>query len=300
MSTDFVLSFPLELTLHIFSFLQANDLRCLSFVSKHWQAYSSYDVLWRSLCERDFVSLESNKAKRKKRETKIKDHEEPKKNLSSYLFYCQEQRPLVKKQMPTLSFGELQRTLGKYWRELPAEEKKIYQTKAKEDKIRYDAEMDVYLKKKSTQNPTGEGYKLHYKKKILEQVEERKLSMEEAERKKAIKRRRIMNNASIWAKLQQQLEYYNSLPSDSSDSDEDDYQMCSCFGFHPFSNFDSSDDSSDFFDSSSDDDIILSRDNFLLGSVSHHENPISNCNDAPKDVTSSNPKEPNENEAKQQ
>lgn len=64
----------------------------------------------------------------------------PKRGLSAYIFFCNEQRNPVKEKNPTLSNKELTSELGKRWNLLTDEQKKPYNTLAATDKTRYESE----------------------------------------------------------------------------------------------------------------------------------------------------------------
>ncbi|CAO3598525.1 unnamed protein product [Absidia cylindrospora] len=79
-----------------------------------------------------------------RRKRVIKDKNAPKKNYSSYLHFCDEQRPLLTKEHPTFNQPELAKLLGEKWKALSDEDKKPYQKVATQDKERYDQEMANY------------------------------------------------------------------------------------------------------------------------------------------------------------
>lgn len=62
---------------------------------------------------------------KKKREKKKKDPNAPKRALSAFMFYSQKHRPLVKKENPEATFGEIGRILGEQWKALAAGDKKV-------------------------------------------------------------------------------------------------------------------------------------------------------------------------------
>lgn len=49
-----------------------------------------------------------------------------KKKVSGYMLFCKEQRPIVKKEMPDLTFGQIGKELGKRWKALSEKEKEGY------------------------------------------------------------------------------------------------------------------------------------------------------------------------------
>jgi len=61
----------------------------------------------------------------------------PKRNKSSYLFFCQELRGSIVEENPGIKPNQVMVMLGKKWSGLTEEEKKVYDTKAMEDKQRY-------------------------------------------------------------------------------------------------------------------------------------------------------------------
>lgn len=78
----------------------------------------------------------------KKRKKKTKDPNAPKRALSGFFLFCSEQRPVVKKEFPDYSVGEIAKELGKRW-EVCTERDRFDQL-AKQEKARYEAEMEIY------------------------------------------------------------------------------------------------------------------------------------------------------------
>ena len=75
-----------------------------------------------------------------------KDPNAPKRGLSAFMFFSQEQRPAVLKANPNIAFGEVGKKLGEAWAK--CKDKSKYEAKAAADKKRYDAAMAKYSKKK--------------------------------------------------------------------------------------------------------------------------------------------------------
>jgi hypothetical protein len=85
-----------------------------------------------------------------------KDPNAPKKGLSAFMIFSQENREKTKKENPSATFGiwkpvlwhillgELGKLLGSAWRELSEEEKEPYNKKAQTDKDRYERENLAY------------------------------------------------------------------------------------------------------------------------------------------------------------
>ncbi|CEP14314.1 hypothetical protein [Parasitella parasitica] len=75
----------------------------------------------------------------KKKRTK-KDPNAPKRGLSAYMFFSQDQRATVKEENPEATFGQIGKILGDKWKNMSDEQKKPYVKKAEADKKRYEDE----------------------------------------------------------------------------------------------------------------------------------------------------------------
>eukprot|EP00924_Labyrinthula_sp_SR-Ha-C_P011756 augustus_masked-scaffold_69-processed-gene-0.59-mRNA-1 protein AED:0.05 eAED:0.07 QI:0/-1/0/1/-1/1/1/0/178 len=69
----------------------------------------------------------------------------PKAALGSYMWFCQEERPKVVEDKPDLSAKEILTELGNRWRQISEDDKKRFQEKADEDKVRYKKEEENFL-----------------------------------------------------------------------------------------------------------------------------------------------------------
>lgn len=76
-----------------------------------------------------------------------KDPNAPKRPITAYMFYAQDQRKVVNQEHPDAKFGEIGKLIGEKWRQLAPEDKKKYEDQAAEDKKRYDAEKAAYKEK---------------------------------------------------------------------------------------------------------------------------------------------------------
>ncbi|CAI7336858.1 CGH_1_collapsed_G0015590.mRNA.1.CDS.1 [Saccharomyces cerevisiae] len=77
----------------------------------------------------------------KKRATrKKKDPNAPKRALSAYMFFANENRDIVRSENPDITFGQVGKKLGEKWKALTPEEKQPYEAKAQADKKRYESE----------------------------------------------------------------------------------------------------------------------------------------------------------------
>jgi len=86
-------------------------------------------------------------AKRKTKETKVKrkkDPNAPKRGLSAYMFFANDNREKVREDNPGIKFGDVGKLLGERWKELSDKERKPYDDKAKADKERYENEKARY------------------------------------------------------------------------------------------------------------------------------------------------------------
>lgn len=88
------------------------------------------------------MSTEKKRVTRKK-----KDPNAPKRSLSAYMFFANENRDIVRAENPGIAFGEVGKLLGLKWKALSAEEKGPYETKAANDKKRYEKEKAEYAKR---------------------------------------------------------------------------------------------------------------------------------------------------------
>ena len=93
--------------------------------------------------------LLANKPKRGRKSTKKKS-DKPKRGKSAYLFFCGEMRQELKEEFPDADGKEITRMLGERWSELKddkdrEDELSKYEELAKEDKERYDKEMESYV-----------------------------------------------------------------------------------------------------------------------------------------------------------
>lgn len=82
-------------------------------------------------------------------ETKMKkmkktDPNAPKRPKSAYMFFCADYRLQIKESDPTMKATDVMKQLGKYWKNLDSEQSDIYSQKSKNDKQRYETEMQQW------------------------------------------------------------------------------------------------------------------------------------------------------------
>ena len=86
---------------------------------------------------------ESGSKKNPKKKAK-KDPNAPKRAMTAFMYFSNENRPKLKQSNPDLTFGDLAKLVGKKYKELSEGEKAVYEEKAKKDKERYKNEMANY------------------------------------------------------------------------------------------------------------------------------------------------------------
>jgi len=84
------------------------------------------------------------KARKETAGKKKKDPNAPKRGLSAYMFFANDQRDKVREDNPGIKFGEVGKMLGEKWKELTDKDKEPYDAKAKADKERYEREKAEY------------------------------------------------------------------------------------------------------------------------------------------------------------
>ncbi|KAH7314772.1 hypothetical protein KP509_21G019400 [Ceratopteris richardii] len=94
---------------------------------------------------------EDGKKKRRK-----KDPNAPKRAISSYMYFAQSEREVLKKTNPGLSFQEVGKVIGERWKKLSDAEKERYEESARQDKARYNKEMTEYKGGGHTAGPDSE------------------------------------------------------------------------------------------------------------------------------------------------
>ena len=72
------------------------------------------------------------------------DPNAPKRGLSAYMFFANEQRENVREENPNATFGEVGKRLGERWKALSDKQRAPYEAKAAADKKRYEDEKAAY------------------------------------------------------------------------------------------------------------------------------------------------------------
>ncbi|KAI9644921.1 Non-histone chromosomal protein 6 [Ciborinia camelliae] len=84
------------------------------------------------------------RATKARAEKKKKDPNAPKRGLSAYMFFANEQRDNVREENPGISFGQVGKVLGERWKALNEKQRGPYEELAAKDKKRYEEEKANY------------------------------------------------------------------------------------------------------------------------------------------------------------
>lgn len=76
--------------------------------------------------------------------TAAPDPNAPKRGLSAYMFFANEQRENVREENPGITFGQVGKLLGERWKALNDKQRTPYEAKAAADKKRYEDEKQAY------------------------------------------------------------------------------------------------------------------------------------------------------------
>lgn len=83
----------------------------------------SMDEAWELIQKKSSTSTPKKESATKKKSAVLKPAA-PKRSKSAYLYFCQEKRPEIAKTFKSL--GEVSKELGRLWKEISAEERKVY------------------------------------------------------------------------------------------------------------------------------------------------------------------------------
>ncbi|KAG1673138.1 High mobility group protein DSP1 [Nymphon striatum] len=85
---------------------------------------------------KSYVPPKGEKGKKRKR---TKDPNAPKRSLSAFFFFCNEERGAIKAAHPEHGVGDIAKELGKMWNQVDETTKSKFEAKAAKDKLRYEA-----------------------------------------------------------------------------------------------------------------------------------------------------------------
>jgi hypothetical protein len=75
-----------------------------------------------------------------------KDPNAPKRPLSAFFLFSQDERPDIKKKSPSLSVGDMSKEIGARWKKVSDDTKKRYEQKAAVEKQKYEQRLSEYKK----------------------------------------------------------------------------------------------------------------------------------------------------------
>jgi len=93
--------------------------------------------------------------KQRRGKKKRKDPNAPKRSLSAFFWFCNDERSKVKGLNPEYGIGDVAKELGRLWAECTPETKQKYQAMSEKDKARYEREMHLYKNGGSGQGANG-------------------------------------------------------------------------------------------------------------------------------------------------
>ncbi|TMW57488.1 hypothetical protein Poli38472_003413 [Pythium oligandrum] len=90
-----------------------------------------------------------------RKQRKKKDKNAPKRALSAFMFFSNDIRDTVKREMPELEFLQISSEIGRRWKEITAEDRRPYEELAAADKKRYLEEKEDYVPDPSFESTRG-------------------------------------------------------------------------------------------------------------------------------------------------
>lgn len=95
----------------------------------------------------NYTPPKGEKQVRGKKRKQIKDPNAPKRSLSAFFWFSNDERGKVKAQNPEYGVGDIAKELGRRWADATQETKKKFEDLADKDKARYEKEMTAYKKR---------------------------------------------------------------------------------------------------------------------------------------------------------
>lgn len=109
--------------------------------------------------ESEMANYKPSKNDKGKKRKRTKDPNAPKRSLSAFFWFSNDERPKVKESMPDSTVGDVAKELGRRWNEVPQETRAKYEALAAKDKARYMKEVTAYKNTGSTGGGGGGGGK---------------------------------------------------------------------------------------------------------------------------------------------
>jgi len=110
---------------------------------KRFQEMADRDKKRYELEMQSYVPVKGEKRGKKKRHTK--DPNAPKRSLSAFFWFCNDERSKIKGMNPEYGVGDIAKELGRLWGEINPDTKKKYEAMAERDKARYDRVRNNFL-----------------------------------------------------------------------------------------------------------------------------------------------------------
>ncbi|KFM80844.1 High mobility group protein DSP1, partial [Stegodyphus mimosarum] len=120
-------------------------------------------------------------AKNARKRKRTKDPNAPKRSLSAFFWFSNDERPKVKESMPDSTVGDIAKELGRRWNEISPEVRSKYEALAAKDKARYMKEVKAYKGKKPKAAPSKASKKKNDSDEESGEEEEEEEEPEEAE-----------------------------------------------------------------------------------------------------------------------
>ena len=123
--------------------------------SERWKNMSEREKKWFNIqaesgrkADSDFSpKTPSSGVKRGRKPRSKKDPMAPKRALSGFFWFSNDERPKVKAANPDFGVGDIAKELGRRWAEASEEVKAKFEAKAANDRVRYDREKMAYQSK---------------------------------------------------------------------------------------------------------------------------------------------------------
>lgn len=119
--------------------------------SERWKTMSDKEKhRFHQLAEKDKKRYDGEMANYKpkkgegRKKKRQKDPDAPKRPLSAFFWFCNDERPKVKATMPDSTVGDVAKELGRRWNECTEDQKSKYEALAAKDKARYEKELKAY------------------------------------------------------------------------------------------------------------------------------------------------------------
>jgi len=125
--------------------------------AERWKTMSDKEKKrFQEMAERDKVRFDDEMrhyepadkgAGRGRKRKQVKDPNAPKRSLSAFFWFCNDERGNVKAAHPEYTVGDIAKDLGRQWGEVDEATKSKYEAMAEKDKARYERENNAYKKK---------------------------------------------------------------------------------------------------------------------------------------------------------